>query len=97
MTVRSPPPVVVRPPAPRTESAVLPDGTVSVTCVVQAHVPAGILTVTVELVIALNAVCTSDALQLAALIVCPMPGRALRRNIKENHFVVMVGRAPFPS
>ena len=40
------------------------------TSVVQAQVPAGMETVVVELVIWLKAACTSEELQLAAVIVC---------------------------
>ena len=52
-----------------TERVVLPDGTVSLTGVDQLQVPEGMLTVVVEEVTELKAVCTSLAEQLAALIV----------------------------
>jgi hypothetical protein len=48
---------------------VLPDGTVSEAADVQAQVPDGMETVVVELVTLLKAACTSEVLQLAAVIV----------------------------
>src|SRR5215469_2318945 len=67
--VRSVPPVVVRLPAPKTESAVLADGTFKLTLVVQWQVPEGMLIMVVEAVAALKAACTSVCEQLAALMV----------------------------
>jgi hypothetical protein len=48
---------------------VLPEGTVSETADVQVQVPAGMVTVVVELVMLLKAACTSEELQLAAVMV----------------------------
>src|SRR5580658_3374624 len=78
MTVASPPPGVVRLPAPKTDNVVLPDGTLSVTCVVQSHVPAGIFTVVVEATTLLKAFCTSVCEQDGALIICARPSEGRR-------------------
>jgi hypothetical protein len=59
MLVTSPPPTVLRLPAPRMESVVLPEGTTKVICEVQVQVPDGMLTVVVEEVTEFKAFCTS--------------------------------------
>lgn len=80
------------------ESIVLPEGTVNVTRLVQVHVPAGMLTVVVELVTELNALCTSVALQVAALITCAVAGTNApdMSNKAMNEIGLMVTvRSPF--
>jgi hypothetical protein len=81
-----------------TENVELEDGTVSVTWLVQlVPLQAGMLTVVVELETELKAFCTSDAEQLAALIVWALaPTKALNRNTRVIHFfTAMVRGAPF--
>ena len=70
---------------------VLPEGTVSETGDVHEQVPAGMVTEVVALVILLKAACTSEALQLEAVIVCAdawekAPIKSAR-NTKEMHFM----------
>src|ERR1035438_8868698 len=94
MTVESPPPVVVRFPAPRIDSVVLPAGTMSVTWLVHVQVPAGTFTVVVEETTELNAVCTSVEEQLAALIVWAsalIQAPNSSRSTNDSHFIGMVG------
>jgi uncharacterized membrane protein YozB (DUF420 family) len=81
-----------------TENVELEDGTVSVTWLVQlVPLHEGMLTVVVELVTELKAFCTSDAEQLAALIVWALaPVKALNRKTSVIHlFTAMVRGAPF--
>ena len=57
---------------------------------VQVQVPAGILIVVVEDVTEFNAACTSDSLQLAALMVCASDlGRTLKRSAKNTYFKIL--------
>jgi hypothetical protein len=84
---------VVKLPAPKTESVVLPVGTLKVACVAHVQVPAGMLTVVVDIVTALNAAWTSELLQLAAVMVCECARKTtLSKSINiDVHLMAMGG------